>query len=244
LVTEAKPIRKVTLNPFQMPEIPEEFLPPKEDLKPVESAAPIRQLERPKVRLLGFSNVDGLKALVELKGDVLAVEAGDVIEGVQIVSVQAPNVTFQFANSIWSTKLFDQPWFNQQTGLASTPTAPRALATQSHSTSRTNTRNPVPASRGTAGLNILGAAIPRIIESSTTPAVPGIPSADGSSGVPGAGSIPGMPSSGAPPASGMPNIPGSPGVPAGPGAIPGGGALPGGIGALPGGTGGLPGGIN
>src|SRR5688572_1339692 len=111
---EVKPVKKLSLNPFQMPEIPEEFLPPKEESEPVASAAPTRQMERPKLRLLGFSNVDGFKALVELKGDVRAVEAGDVIDGVQVVSIEPPNVTFQFASSRWATKLFDQPWHNEQ----------------------------------------------------------------------------------------------------------------------------------
>ena len=236
--TAAKPARMTALNPFQMPDVPEEFLSPKEEPRSDEYAAPNRQTERPKVRLLGFSDVDGFKALVELKGDVLAVEAGDVIEGVQVVSIQPPIVTFQFANSNWSTKLFDQPWSNQQTAMASTPGSSRTFAAQSRSPPRTNspayaTRTPPAAAlRGPAGDDVLEAGIPGSGVSSALPSIPGMPSGDGSSGIPGLGSIPGMPSGGAPGAGGMPGPPG------------GAGALPSGTGAVPGGPGTMSGEIN
>ena len=233
-VTEAKSVRKVTLNPFQMPDIPEEFLAPKEEPKPAEYAAPVRPFERPKVRLLGFSDVDGFKALVELKGDVRAVEAGDVIEGVEVVSIEPPKVTFQFASSNWSTKLFDQPWSNQQTGIASSPGASRAFTNQSRSTPRTNA--PAYATRAPLAAVIRGPSEPSMLDESTSedtpeiggnatpfipgiPAIPGMPKGAGGVGIPGLGYLPGMPPPGAMP--GMPGGPGAtPGTPGGPGATP------------------------
>jgi hypothetical protein len=215
---ETKPAKKLNLNPFQMPEIPEEFLPPKEEPKSAESAAPTKQTERPKLRLLGFSNVDGFKALVELKGDVQAVQAGDVIEGVQVVSVEPPNVTFQFASSRWATKLFDQPWHNEQTGVASSPGASRAFSTQSRaapraSTGATSSRLPAPAgARIPAVPSILGSGIPRIGAPPTAEMPPPI----GGS----VGSVAGMPIAGAAAAS-IPGISGPAGMPSAPGAVPG-----------------------
>ena len=234
---EAKPVKKLNLNPFQMPEVPEEFLPPKEEPKLAETASSVKQTERPRLRLLGFSNVDGFKALVELKGDVQAVAAGDVIEGVQVVSVEPPNVTFQFASSRWATKLFEQPWHNEQTGVAlSSRSTPRA------NTGASITRAPAAAStRRSAGPNMFGAGagagVPQIGVSSGS-AIPGMPSSNSAGGIPGLGSIPGMPGA---PGGGMPGLPGSTGIPAMPGAgglpgsVPTGGSIsPGGY-ALPGG---------
>jgi hypothetical protein len=247
----AKPAKKLSLNPFQMPEIPEEFLPPKEEPVPLTSTAPIKQVERPKLRLLGFSKVDGVKALVELNGDVQAVQPGDVIEGVQVVSVEPPNVTFQFTSSRWVTKLFDQPWHNEQTGVASSPGASRAFASQSRSSQRpsitsSTTRAPVAATiRIPTGPSLLGSTIGAGIPGIGGSAVPGMPSGNDGGGVP---AIPGIPSTGTTGTSGMPGgggaIPGGAGgLPGGFGGLPGGaGAMPGGAGAMPGGTGGMPGG--
>lgn len=265
--SEVKPAKKLNLNPFQMPEIPEEFLPPKEESKSLESAAPTKQTERPKLRLLGFSNVNGFKALVELKGDVQAVEAGDVIEGVQVVSVEPPNVTFQFASSRWATKLFDQPWHNEQTGIASSPGANRGNSTPSRGIARASavappSRLPAPAgARVPAVPSIFGSGIPRI----GAPSTADIPPASGGS----SGSVAGMPVAGADAGGGIPGISGPAGAPGVPAAMPGvpyaapvgasgppgAAAMPsgpialpgipgGGSGGLPGGLGGLPGGIN
>ncbi|MGI8982630.1 MAG: hypothetical protein ACR2FY_25640 [Pirellulaceae bacterium] len=217
-----------------MPEIPEEFLPPKEEMKPAEYPAPVRQAERPKVRLLGFSDVDGFKALVELKGNVMAVEAGDVIEGVEVVSIEPPKVTFQFASSNWSTRLFDQAWSNQQTAFAASPGASRAFTNQSRSTPRTNA--PAYATRTPSAAVIRGPAGPSMLDESTSedtpgiggnatpfipgiPAIPGMPAGARGVGIPGLGSLPGMPPPDAMP--GMPGGPGAmPGTPGGPGAPP------------------------
>lgn len=261
---ETKPARKVTVNPFQMPEIPEEFLAPKEEPTSVETAAPVRPFERPKVRLLGFSDVDGFRALVELKGDVLAVEEGDLVEGVQIVSIKPPSVTFQFANSNWSTKLFDQPWSNQQTGVASNSGQSRPAGARSRSTPRrnplaTNSRSPLPGGRLPL-TSIFGASIPKLGGNSGTPYTADTPAGNGG----GAASIPGMPAGGIDSASGIPGLPGPAGNPGAPpasagmtggtSAIPSGSPVPSGPLAMPGipsatpggasGFGGMPGGIN
>ena len=246
------PAKKLSINPFQMPDIPEEFLPAKEEAKPVEQAAPEKQVERPRLRLLGFVNVDGFKALVESKGDVKAVAVGESIEGVKIVSIEQPNVTFQYASARWSTKLFEQPWHNEQTGVASSPSATRAFTSQSRSTPRSSsvassTRTSTPStSYGSGGLGGpsmpgggMGGGMPGIGGASGMPSIPGMNSGDGGSGIPGLGSIPGMPSGGG--AGAMPGGGGA--MPGGGGAMPGGGgAMPGGGGAMPGGGGAMPGG--
>ncbi|MBC7854962.1 MAG: hypothetical protein IAF94_16140 [Pirellulaceae bacterium] len=262
---EMKPVRKVRLNPFQMPDIPEEFLQPKEEPRPDEDAAPVRQAERPKVRLLGFSNVDGFKALVELKGEVLAVEAGDVIEGVHVVSLEPPGITLQFASSRWGTKLFEQPWHNEQTSLASSSGAARPVSTQSRSSPRTNSpattsRSPLPGGRLPL-TSIFGASIPKFGSNIGTPDTADTPAGSGG----GAASIPGMPAGGIAGESGTPGLPGPTGIPGAPptsaGITSGTSAMPGASPAMPsgplampgipaatpggaGGFGGVPGGIN
>lgn len=73
------------------------------------------QSDRPRIRLLGFSRIDGdANALVEIKGEVLAIKQGDMIEGAEVVTLESDMATFQFAGQRWSTRLFDQPWLNEQ----------------------------------------------------------------------------------------------------------------------------------
>jgi len=63
----------------------------------------------PHIRLLGFSKVDGqLRALVELKGETLPVEQGDIINGVEVVSVAEGGVSFQHAGQRWTSYLFEK----------------------------------------------------------------------------------------------------------------------------------------
>jgi hypothetical protein len=230
---DKKPPKKLALNPFAMPEIPEEFLPPTEAPKLVEQPAG-KPAERPRVRLLGFSNVDGFKALVEVKGDVRAVTTGDIIEGIEVVSVEPPNVTFQFASSRWATKLFDQPWYSeQQSGQASLGSAStRAFANQSCSSPKLATNRATSPHPPSASATPIRPGLPGPGGGGGMPSIPGMPPSDGSSagGIPGLSGIPGLPSGG-----GMPGISGGGG-----GAMPGAGGMPA-SGALPG-SGSLPGG--
>ena len=63
----------------------------------------------PQIRLLGFSLLDGVqRALVEVKGEVLQVEQGDVIDGAEVVAIDADGISFQFSGSRWTELLFEK----------------------------------------------------------------------------------------------------------------------------------------
>jgi len=63
----------------------------------------------PQIRLLGFSRVDGeLRALVQVKGETLPVEQGDIIDGAEVVAVDAEGVSFQYAGQRWTSRLFEK----------------------------------------------------------------------------------------------------------------------------------------
>ena len=102
---------------FEPPQIPQELLEKKEE--PVVAAAP-KAIEKPVIRLLGFSDVGEAKAILQLKGEIHVVKAGDTLEGVQIVAVNPPQVEFRFRGGAhWTTALFDPPWMKQQIAQAS-----------------------------------------------------------------------------------------------------------------------------
>jgi hypothetical protein len=61
----------------------------------------------PQIRLLGFSQLDGvLRALVHVKGEVLQVEQGDVIDGAEVVAIDVEGVSFQYSGTRWTEPLF------------------------------------------------------------------------------------------------------------------------------------------
>lgn len=63
----------------------------------------------PQIRLLGFSKIDGqLRALVQIKGEILAVQQGDVLDGAEVVAVDAEGVSFQFGGQRWASRLFEK----------------------------------------------------------------------------------------------------------------------------------------
>lgn len=63
----------------------------------------------PHIRLLGFSQLDGqLRALVQIKGETLPVEQGDIVDGVEVVAVDAEGVSFQYAGQRWTSRLFEK----------------------------------------------------------------------------------------------------------------------------------------
>src|SRR5437868_3594054 len=63
----------------------------------------------PVIDLLGFSRFDGqLRALVRVRGETLPIEQGDVIDGVEVVAVDADGVSFQYAGQRWTRKLFEK----------------------------------------------------------------------------------------------------------------------------------------
>ena len=84
------------------PQRRELFLPPQ---KPVDAAA-VEQVGRPRVKLKGFANLDGLKALVSVDGVVSAVESGQFRGDVQVISIKPPRVTFQRDGHRWTESLY------------------------------------------------------------------------------------------------------------------------------------------
>ena len=63
----------------------------------------------PQIRLLGFSRYnEQFKALVQVRGEILAIEQGEVIDGAEVVAVDAEGVSFQFAGQRWTTRLFEK----------------------------------------------------------------------------------------------------------------------------------------
>lgn len=87
--------------PFNM------FAPPKADL-PVVRQSETRQENEP-VRLIGFVNVDKLKALLAFDGKMRAMEVGESYHDVEVVAIDPPKITLQRGNERWITALFDQP---------------------------------------------------------------------------------------------------------------------------------------
>ena len=79
-----------------------------------------KPVERPNVRLIGFSNVDGggEKALLEVQGEIYSLDVGGSAEGIEVLTISPPQVTFQFSKQRWNTKLFEQPWHDGPTATA------------------------------------------------------------------------------------------------------------------------------
>ena len=63
------------------------------------------------VRVIGFSQIgdDEPQALLEIGGSLESVRTGDSINGITVVTVDAPNVTLQQRNDRWTVALFKQP---------------------------------------------------------------------------------------------------------------------------------------
>jgi hypothetical protein len=63
----------------------------------------------PQIRYLGFSRINGqLKALVQVKNEIIAVEQGDLIDGAEVVALDAEGVSFQYAGQRWTRRLFEK----------------------------------------------------------------------------------------------------------------------------------------
>lgn len=90
----------------------EEFKPPYPDRHDLFSpAAKVADApERPDtagdVALRGFVNVDGLRALLVINGRVTVTEAGRQYSGIDVVSIDPPQVTLQRGRIRWTEKLY------------------------------------------------------------------------------------------------------------------------------------------
>jgi hypothetical protein len=244
------PKRAVGLSSlFRAPEIPQELLAIE---KPAEAKTEAKaKAAQPKIRLLGFAKMDGeTKALLDTGKDVVTAVPGDVLDGVEVISIENEEVTFQYAKARWTTQLFQQDWLNEQTGSStsrafagSTPTrgATNNKSRTVSSASPTRTTKPIFQNNRPNSTNTQNTAAAATATGGNIPGIPGI------SG--GASSIPGMPTASSPNAAAPSSPAGAPAMPTGlPGGM-GGPAMPGGAPAAPGGAptvpggGGLPGGL-
>jgi len=61
---------------------------------------------RMEVSLKGFAEVDGIKALLTLNGQMVSLAVGENHSGVEVVAIQPPNVTLQRGRVRWTETLF------------------------------------------------------------------------------------------------------------------------------------------
>jgi hypothetical protein len=61
------------------------------------------------IRLLGFSRMDDqLRAVVQVKNDIVAVQQGDLVNGVEVVAVDVDGVSLQVPGRRWTLRLFEK----------------------------------------------------------------------------------------------------------------------------------------
>jgi len=85
------------------PDRHELFLPPA-SVDPEIASAASRRLNG--VMLKGFVRVDGLRALVDVGGELMTLKEGDEQSGVRVVSIQPPEATFQRGEQQWKLSLW------------------------------------------------------------------------------------------------------------------------------------------
>ena len=165
------------MNPF--PEVGDLFAPPKV-VVPVVTPEP--EVERqpqpeaverkpdgkplPQLRLVGFVEVEGLKALLSVEGKLNVVTIGDTAEGLKIIAIEPPAVTLKHGDDgkEFQMNLFDQPWFYPADGgapdrkIGGSPVLPR------------NSAAPAPPGIGATGMGNIG-------KPGAPPSVPQFPAA-------------------------------------------------------------------
>ena len=67
-----------------------------------------RPREQSEVELKGFVNVDGVRALLQIDGDVTAIREGEAQSGVKVLTIAPPQVILQRGRVRWTIGLFDQ----------------------------------------------------------------------------------------------------------------------------------------
>ena len=79
------------------------------------------ELHHANVRVIGFSQIgDSVpQTLLSISGHLQSMRAGDSVNGVTVVALEAPNVTLQQRNERWTVALFNQPIVNQQVASSS-----------------------------------------------------------------------------------------------------------------------------
>jgi len=92
---------------------------PKDEPEAAKEPAEVESDTPPPLRLLGFVDVDGLKALLSVNGSLNIVTIGDSVSNVEIIAVEAPYVTLRHGTEEFQLNLFEQEWFH-----AANPTGP------------------------------------------------------------------------------------------------------------------------
>lgn len=108
VVDNAAPIPVEFQPPF--PKNEDFFTPPQVDVVNVSSGAKNAD-GTPQVKLLGFVKVEGGadRAFVQIGPLTDIVEAGQVVQGIEVISLQEPTITLQLNGARWNVSMFDQP---------------------------------------------------------------------------------------------------------------------------------------
>ena len=70
------------------------------------AAAPERPETAGDVKLRGFVNVDGVKALLVINGQITPTVAGQQYAGIDVIAIEPPQVTLQRGRVRWTEKLY------------------------------------------------------------------------------------------------------------------------------------------
>jgi hypothetical protein len=62
-------------------------------------------VQQPEQRLLGFVNVDGRKALLQIDGKLWAARQGESRNGIEVVEITPAHVTLRRAGETWKVSL-------------------------------------------------------------------------------------------------------------------------------------------
>ena len=70
------------------------------------------QAPPPVLRLIGFSEMDELKALLSINGKLNIIALRETVEGVELVAMEPPLVTLKHGETEIKINLMEQPWFH------------------------------------------------------------------------------------------------------------------------------------
>jgi hypothetical protein len=104
----------LTREPEEKPEKPEPQ-PEPDPVVEVEQAesAPASQPPPPPLRLVGFVEVDGLKALLSVDGQLTVTAKGDSVSNLEVLAVEPPAVVLRHGEEEIRMNMFEQEWFHE-----------------------------------------------------------------------------------------------------------------------------------
>jgi hypothetical protein len=103
---------------------------PEPEPAPVEAPVVVEQpvqkeVPPPPLRLVGFAQIDGLAALLQVDGKMNVASVGQSIQGVQVVAIAPPIITLKHGERELSMDLLTQPWFHPAGELFDSPQGPQ-----------------------------------------------------------------------------------------------------------------------